>query len=51
MLPCKLTVQQINDGVEFAAIDPAASMLAVDNESMMKGHEMMYKKKKVIIIY
>ena len=31
MLPCNVIVQQTKAGVEVAAIDPAASMMAIDN--------------------
>jgi uncharacterized protein (DUF302 family) len=35
MLPCSVVVQEAGEGqVEVAAIDPAASMQAVDNESL-----------------
>ena len=35
MLPCNVIVQQISeDEVEIAAIDPVASMQAVENESL-----------------
>ena len=31
MLPCNIIIQQKDKGVEVAAIDPVASMVAVDN--------------------
>jgi uncharacterized protein (DUF302 family) len=35
MLPCNVIVQQLNEGtVEVAAVDPVASMQAVDNPSL-----------------
>lgn len=34
MLPCNVIVQQTDDGVEVAAVDPAASMQAVDNPGL-----------------
>ncbi len=34
MLPCNVVVQQAGDGVEVAAIDPLASMQAVDNPAL-----------------
>jgi uncharacterized protein (DUF302 family) len=35
MLPCNVIVQEINGGkVEVAAIDPIASMMAVENPSL-----------------
>lgn len=38
MLPCNVIVQQIEDGrVEVAAIDPVASMLAIDNPRLKEA--------------
>jgi uncharacterized protein (DUF302 family) len=35
MLPCNVIVQEIDENqVEVAAVDPAASMMAVDNEQL-----------------
>jgi len=35
MLPCNVVVQEIGDGrVEIAAVDPVASMLAIDNRQL-----------------
>jgi len=34
MLPCNVIVQQHEDGVEVAAIDPVASMQAVENPAL-----------------
>lgn len=34
MLPCNVIVQQLEDGVEVAAVDPVASMLAVENKAL-----------------
>lgn len=34
MLPCNVVVRQVDDGVEVAAVDPVASMAAVDNPSL-----------------
>ena len=34
MLPCNVIVQSVEDGVEVAAIDPAASMMAVKNDEL-----------------
>ncbi|WP_417481773.1 DUF302 domain-containing protein [Maricaulis sp.] len=31
MLPCNVIIRQTGDGVEVSAIDPAASMMAIDN--------------------
>lgn len=35
MLPCNVVVQQAEDGVEVFAIDPAASMQAIDNPALL----------------
>lgn len=34
MLPCNVIVQEVEGGVEVAAIDPIASMAAVENEGL-----------------
>lgn len=34
MLPCNVIVQEKKDGVEIAAVNPMASMKAVDNEDL-----------------
>lgn len=34
MLPCNVIVQQVDDGVEVAVVDPLASMQAVDNKDL-----------------
>jgi uncharacterized protein (DUF302 family) len=34
MLPCNVIVQKSEDGVEVAAVDPVASMQAVDNPGL-----------------
>ncbi len=34
MLPCNVVVQQTPDGIEVAAIDPVASMQAIQNEQL-----------------
>ena len=50
MLPCNVIVQEREDGkVEVAAIDPIASMLSVQNESLGGiAEEVQSKLKKVI---
>ena len=50
MLPCNVIVQEINPGiVEVAAINPMASMLAVDNKQLMEiADEITAKLKNVI---
>lgn len=37
MLPCNVVVQQVKGGVEVFAVDPAASMSAIDNGELL-GH-------------
>jgi len=34
MLPCNVVVQKTDDGIEVAAIDPVASMQAIENERL-----------------
>jgi len=34
MLPCNVIVQQVGSGVEVAAVDPIASMSAVENKDL-----------------
>ncbi|MBK9099469.1 MAG: DUF302 domain-containing protein [bacterium] len=34
MLPCNVIVQQLEGGVEVAAVDPVASMVAVKNDQL-----------------
>jgi len=34
MLPCNVIVQQLDDGIEIAAVDPVASMQAVENDQL-----------------
>ena len=50
MLPCNVIVQELADGnVEIAAIDPLASMLAVDNSTLSQiADEIRNKLSKVI---
>lgn len=35
MLPCNVVVQQTDGGVEVFAVDPAASMAAIDNAELL----------------
>jgi len=45
MLPCNVIVQELNDDtVEVAAVDPTASMLAVENEQLVKIAEEIREK-------
>ena len=34
MLPCNVVVQQTEEGIEVAAVDPVASMQAIDNPNL-----------------
>ena len=37
MLPCNVIVQELNDDtIEVAAVDPKASMIAVENDQLVK---------------
>ena len=36
MLPCNVVVQQTEGGVEVFAVDPAASMSAIDNPDLLR---------------
>jgi len=50
MLPCNVIVQELPDGnVEIAAIDPIASMKAVDNPSLQDTAEAVAEKLKKIV--
>ncbi len=49
MLPCNVIVQQKQDGVEVAAVDPMASMQAIVNKDLVKiAEEIQLKLKSVI---
>lgn len=41
MLPCNVVVQQVEGGAEVFAIDPAASMRAIDNPELLAHAEMV----------
>lgn len=36
MLPCNVIVRQVSDAVEVSAIDPVASMAAIDNHELTR---------------
>jgi len=45
MLPCNVIIQELSEGeVEVAAIDPLASMQAVENEALMPVAQQIQKK-------
>jgi uncharacterized protein (DUF302 family) len=49
MLPCNVIVQQLEDGIEIAAVDPMASMQAVENKDLEGiATEIQHKLKSVI---
>jgi uncharacterized protein (DUF302 family) len=49
MLPCNVIVQEHHDGVEVSAIDPVASMQAIENTGLADvAKEVRAKLKKVI---
>ncbi len=50
MLPCNVIIQELAEGeVEVAAIDPVASMQAVQNESLMPIAQQVQKKMKNVV--
>ena len=50
MLPCNVVVQDAGDGrTEIAAIDPVASMQAIDNPKLHEAAETVREKLKMVI--
>jgi uncharacterized protein (DUF302 family) len=50
MLPCNVIVQETADGnIEIAAIDPLASMQAIDNPELLEIAEKIGQKLKMVI--
>ena len=50
MLPCNVVVQDVGDGkIEVAAIDPVASMQAIDNSRLKQAAERVQGKLKKVI--
>jgi len=50
MLPCNVVVQETPDGkVEVAAIDPVASMMAVENPRLKQAAEQVREKLKRVV--
>lgn len=50
MLPCNVVVQEVGEGkVEVAAIDPVASMTAIDNPRLKRAAETVQAKLKKVI--
>lgn len=49
MLPCNVIVQQKQNGVEVAAVDPLSSMQAIENKDLEKIAEEIQSKLKSVI--
>jgi uncharacterized protein (DUF302 family) len=50
MLPCNVIVQELSDGkVEVAAIDPVASMQAIDNPALKQKAQAIQAKLRNVI--
>jgi uncharacterized protein (DUF302 family) len=49
MLPCNVIVQQTEQGVEVSAVDPAASMMSVDNPELAEIADQVRRKLKSVI--
>ncbi len=51
MLPCNVVVQEVSEGVvEVAAVDPVASMQAVENLNLKEVAEEIQKRLKKVIV-
>jgi uncharacterized protein (DUF302 family) len=51
MLPCNVVVQQLDDGrIEIAAIDPVASMQAIDNPRLKEAAARVGEKLKRVVV-
>lgn len=49
MLPCNVIVQESDAGIEVSAVDPAASMQAVDNPKLKEVAQNVRAKMKAVI--
>jgi len=50
MLPCNVIVQEISEGeVEVAAVDPVASMRAIDNQDLLEIAKQVQEKLKKVV--
>ena len=49
MLPCNVVVQERSDGIEVAAIDPAASMQAIENLELIEKAAVVAEKLRAAI--
>ena len=37
MLPCNVILREVSEGIEVSAVDPLASMSAIDNDELKQG--------------
>ena len=49
MLPCNVIVQELTGQVEVAAIDPVASMTAIDNPALLQKAQIVRSKLETVI--
>jgi uncharacterized protein (DUF302 family) len=49
MLPCNVVVQQVDGGIEVAAIDPVASMESIENDELADKAKMVADKLRRVI--
>jgi uncharacterized protein (DUF302 family) len=49
MLPCNIIVQETLEGIEISAIDPVASMAAVENKNLAEVAQVIQAKLKRVI--
>lgn len=51
MLPCNVIVQELSEGqVEVAAVDPVASMKAIENQELLQIAEQVREKLKKVVM-
>lgn len=51
MLPCNVIVQEKENGVEIAAVDPVASMQAIDNTKLSEIADEIRQRLRRVIAY
>ena len=49
MLPCNVVVQQVEDGIEVAAVDPVASMQSIGNPRLAEKAHIIGEKLQAVI--